>query len=104
MGVPIPRPIATLGDAAASVTVTVPCCATVNVDRLEPCTPTVPPNVSFELAGEDGVSGEVTSFRRLQAPLAKATTIANAIAIDRFRARRMGLDSDMRMIVGQRAL
>jgi hypothetical protein len=74
------------------------------VDRLEPCTPTVPPNVSVELVGEDGESGDVTSFSRLQAPLAKATTIANAIPIDCLGARRMGLDSDMRMIVGQRAL
>ena len=47
-GVPIPRPIATLGDTADSVTVTVPCWATVNVERLEPCTPTVPPNVSLD--------------------------------------------------------
>ena len=35
---------------------TVPCCATVNVDRLEPCTPTVPPNVSVELVGEGSLA------------------------------------------------
>ncbi len=41
-GVPIPNPIDTFGDIVASVTVTVPAWVVVNVDRLVPCTPTVP--------------------------------------------------------------
>jgi hypothetical protein len=97
-GVPIPKPIATPGDIVASVTLTVPDWVVVNVDRLVPCTPTAPLNVSVDVVGV-GVwvvdDGEVRSFRRLHPPPVTAATIASAMATDcrekRSRAAASGM-------------
>lgn len=63
LGVPTPTPTATVDDNAASVTLTVPAWATVNVDMLEPCTPTEPVNVTLVAVGVDDVEeGDVRFF------------------------------------------
>jgi hypothetical protein len=82
LGVPMPRPTATDAERVESVTLTVPACATVNVDTLDPCADSVPVNVSVEVVGElVDDEGEVMSLRRLHPALGPPalTAIANAI-------------------------
>ena len=66
LGVPIPRPTATVEDGLrlARVTLTVPACVTVNVNMLDPCTASVPENAS--VGGVVGVGDVELSSRRPQ--------------------------------------
>jgi hypothetical protein len=97
-GVPIPRPIATPGDIVASVTLTVPAWVVVNVDRLVPCTATVPLNVSVDAVGVVGDDGEVRSLRRLHPPPVTAAAIASAMATDCPDRRSRAVASSMRRL------
>jgi len=101
VGVPIPNPIATLGDIVVSVTLTVPVCPTakVNVERLLPGVPIVPVNVSVAVAGVDGESG---LLNRLHPPPVTAATIASATA-NRRACCRARVDVSIRAIVEQQA-
>ena len=96
LGVPTPIPTATFGDSVDSVTVTVPVCATVNVNRLAPCTASEPANVSVAFVGVGvvGDAGDVMSLSRLHP--APERTALNTTASATLKRRH---ESDMAMFI-----
>lgn len=96
LGVPTPIPTATFGDSVDSVTVTVPVCATVNVNRLAPCTASEPANVSVACVGVGvvGDAGDVMSLSRLHP--APERTALNTTASATLKRRH---ESDMVMFI-----
>ncbi len=101
LGVPTPKPTATVAERVESVRLTVPACATVNVNRLEPCTASVPANVSVAFVDEVVVDGDVRSLRRLHPALGTAALNATASAIPKRprQAYRRCDDSDMSLLI-----